>query len=60
VEWVRTLSDVVLLLLEEQIIDVISNFSRESAKKAMSVVGLGLDWAKDQIGYGVVGRHGRL
>jgi hypothetical protein len=50
----------VLLLLEYQIIDHVSNFSGKTAKEAMGDVGLGLDCAKNQLGDGVVRRHGRL
>jgi hypothetical protein len=49
-----------LLLLEDQIIDHISNFSGKIAKEAMAAVGLGLACAQNQIGDGVVRRHGRL
>lgn len=49
-----------LLLLEDQIIDHISNFSGKIAKEAMAAVGLGLTCAQNQISDGVVRRHGRL
>ena len=47
-----------LLLLEEQIVDLISDLTRPSTKEAMGVDGLGLACAKNQVGSGVVRRHG--
>jgi hypothetical protein len=51
---------VVHFLLEDQIIDLITDFPRPAAIEAMGIVGLGFGYASNQLGDGVVGRHGRL
>lgn len=47
-------------LLEDQMIDLITDFPRPAAIEAMDIVGLGFGYASNQLGDGVVGRHGRL